>query len=156
MPVDRQRRVPERHDGVADVLVDGAAVLLDDHGHGREIAAEQGGESLRVVLVALREGGEGPDIAEHDGELAALAADLQGSRAGRQPIDHHRRQIAAEGVADGAAAGLLPDVAGHGEPEQQDAQGTGDVDAIDQDLVVTKGIPSHARSRDDHERQQRR
>ena len=122
MPIDREGRVPERHDRVADVFVDRAAILLDDHGHRREVAAEQRGEALRVALVALGERREATDVAEQNRELAALAAQLQGARAGGQPVDHHRRQIAAERVADGAAPCLLAHVARHRQPEQQDGQ----------------------------------
>ncbi len=125
-------------------------------GHGGEIAPEQGGQPFRVVLVALRQRGEGADVGEQHGQVAALAADLQRARAARQPVDHHRRQIAAEGVADGAPARLLAHVAGHGEPEQQHGQSGRDIDPVDQQLMVAERIPGGTEAAGDHERQQRR
>ena len=67
------RVAEEDHHGVADELVDGAAVLEGDLRHLGEILVEQERDLLR--LQALRGRGEILDIGEEDGELLALGVD---------------------------------------------------------------------------------
>jgi hypothetical protein len=43
-----ERRVPERHDGVADIFVDRALALDDGVGHGREKTVHQVREALGI------------------------------------------------------------------------------------------------------------
>jgi hypothetical protein len=46
-----QRRVPERHDAVAYVFVDGTARVQDDRGHGRQEAVDETRRALGVELL---------------------------------------------------------------------------------------------------------
>ena len=59
----------DRHDRVADELLDRSPVRLDHRSHGIEVARKQGLESLRVE--ALTELGGPDDVAEHDRDRAA-------------------------------------------------------------------------------------
>src|SRR5262249_30087201 len=78
-------RVPERHDAVADILVDGAVVGCDWPGKPVEIARQPSGKDLR--LDALTDAREAFDVAEHDGDLAAVPADA-GYVRGVQDLTH--------------------------------------------------------------------
>ena len=60
------RRSPDRHDGVADELLDRASVALDDRAGGLEVPGE---ELTRVLGVALLGGGrEADEVGEEDGD----------------------------------------------------------------------------------------
>ena len=107
-----ERRVPERHDGVAHVFVDGALAVEDRVGQRRQEAVHQRGQALRIVLVGLGDRGEAAHVAEHDGHLALLAAEHELLRRLRELLDQRRRQILAEGRADLAALRLLAHEAG--------------------------------------------
>ncbi len=54
------------HDGVADELLDGAAVTLDDRPHHREVAAHDRPHRLRVELLAQDRRAD--DVGEQDGD----------------------------------------------------------------------------------------
>jgi hypothetical protein len=64
------RRAPHRHDGVADELLDRAAVPLDRLAARLEVAGEQLADRLRVA--AGGEGGEPDEVGEEDGDVPAL------------------------------------------------------------------------------------
>ena len=104
-----ERRIPERHDCVAHIFVDGALPREDRVGERRQKPVHQGGEALRIVLVGLRNGGEAPDVAEHDGHLALLTAEHEFFRRLRELFDQCGRQILAERRANLPALRLLPD-----------------------------------------------
>ena len=87
-----ERRVPERHDGVAHVFVDGALAIEDGVGQRRQEAIHQRGEALRIVLVGFRDRGEAAHVGEHDGHLALLAAEHELFRRLRELLDQRRRQ----------------------------------------------------------------
>ena len=59
-----ERRAEHRHDGVADVLVDEAAVRLDDVGHGGEVFVHRRDQVGRRDF--LPNGGEVRDVGEID------------------------------------------------------------------------------------------
>ena len=62
-----QMRNPEHgHDRVADELLDGAAVMLQDPPHLLEVALEHSPQQLRVDLLAQR--GRTGDVGEDDGD----------------------------------------------------------------------------------------
>src|SRR6266480_7760813 len=62
-----QMRNPEHgHDRVADELLDGAAVMLEDPPHLLEVALEHSPQQLRVDLLAQR--GRTGDVGEDDGD----------------------------------------------------------------------------------------
>ena len=94
-----ERRVPERHDAVADVLVDGPLASEHHVGHRRQQSVDQGGQALRVGLVPLGDRGEAADVAEHDGHRALLAAEAQPLGMPRQLVDQLRREVLLEGAA---------------------------------------------------------
>ena len=106
-----ERRVPERHDGVAHIFVDGALAVEDRVGQRRQEAVHQRGQALRIVLVGLRDRGEAAHVGEHDGHLALLAAEHELFRRLRQLLDQRRRQILAERRADLPPLRLLADEA---------------------------------------------
>ena len=139
-----ERRVPERHDGVAHVFVDGALAVEDGVGQRRQEAVHQRGEALRVVLVGFRDRGEAAHVGEHDGHLALLAAEHQLFRRLRQLLDQRRRQILAEGGADLPALRLLAHEAGKDQREidrRGRHQGIGE---IDQQPVLRVEIRRHS------------
>ena len=53
MVLDIQRRVPEAHDRIADVLVDGSFVTYERIRERGEQPVHQRREALRVILVRL-------------------------------------------------------------------------------------------------------
>ncbi len=64
------RQPEDRHHGVADELLDDAAVALDDRLHPLEVAREQGAKRLRVERLAERRRAD--DVAEQHGHDLAL------------------------------------------------------------------------------------
>ena len=66
----RDRRPPHRHHGVADELLDGAAVQRDQPAAGLEVAGQQLTGVLRVA--ALGCGGEADEVGEEDGDHLPL------------------------------------------------------------------------------------
>ena len=97
---DVGRGVPDRHDGVADELVDIAARGLDDPRAAVEILVQH---LHQLPLRDLgREPGEAREVGEHHGHLARLAADLGQAALIDHPFDERRREIPAELAADGA------------------------------------------------------
>jgi hypothetical protein len=60
----RDRRTPDRHDRVADELLDRAAVAADDVGGELEVPRQRLADLLRVAL--LGEGGEADQVGEQD------------------------------------------------------------------------------------------
>ena len=91
-----RRRVPERHDRIADKLVDHATVGMDSLCHGIEVrgdAAHQLGG--RRLLALAREAG---NVTEHDGELAVLAAQTRRPAGLHQPTHETLGHVQAEGA----------------------------------------------------------
>ena len=66
----RDRGAPDRHDGVADELLDDAAVAADDRPGELEVAREELADLLGVAL--LREGREADEVAEQHRDVAQL------------------------------------------------------------------------------------
>ena len=88
------RQPEDRHHGVADELLDDAAVALDDRLHPLEVAREQRAERLRVERLAERRRAD--DVAEEHGHDLPLLA----------PPPVHSR--AALGTEPEGAGGLVP------------------------------------------------
>ena len=84
----------EHHDGVADIFVDGGAVLERDVRHLGQIAVEQIGQLLRFELVGGL--GEIDHVGEEDGQLLAVRRDLDILRAGEDRVVDLRREIFRE------------------------------------------------------------
>ena len=59
-----QRRIPECHDRIADIFVDRTVVFDDGVGHRREEIIHQCRQTLRIILVYLRNRGEAAHVAE--------------------------------------------------------------------------------------------
>ena len=72
--LDACGRVPDRHDRVADVLVDRAAGGLDGIGHHREVVAEALRQHVGRELLGERR--EAFDVREHQRQVDHLAAEL--------------------------------------------------------------------------------
>ena len=66
----RRGRTPDRHDGVADELLDGAAVALDHVAGDVEVPAQELANLL--VVAALGQGRESDQVGEEDRDEAAL------------------------------------------------------------------------------------
>ena len=97
------RGAPEGHQRVADVLVQRAALLEHDAGHGREVAIDE--LHQRLGSHALREGGEPADVAEEHGAVALLPAEPE--QLGM--VEHLRHHALGHVVAEGAPQpDLLP------------------------------------------------
>ena len=64
------RRAPDGHDGIADELLDRAAVALDDVPSEVEVAAERVADILRVTLLGKRR--EAHEIGEKDADELAF------------------------------------------------------------------------------------
>src|SRR5438874_1307145 len=67
-----ERRTAYRDDGVADIFVDEAAVILDDVGHRREIFVHEMHEVGRSERLGNRR--EAGEIGKEDGDVASFAA----------------------------------------------------------------------------------
>ncbi len=99
----RQRRAPEAHDLVPDVLVQRPRVIQDEVRHGGEVQVEVVDQLLRRH--ALREGRESADVGEEYGQLLVHASQL-GRDGSLEDLIHERRaDVLAEHVAD---APLVP------------------------------------------------
>ena len=147
-----ERRVPERHDGVAHIFVDGALAREDRVGQRRQETVHQRGQALRIVLEGFRDGGEAADVGEHDGHLALLAAEHELFRRLRELLDQRRRQILAERRADLPPLRLLAHEAGE-DQRQIDRRGRQQrIGEIDQQPVLRVEIPGGS---DQHRREQR-
>jgi len=72
-----ERGVPERHDRVPHIFVNGAVTRDDGVGHRGEEMVHQRGEPLWIILVALGNGREAAHVAEQDRHDAILAAEDQ-------------------------------------------------------------------------------
>ena len=89
------RCAPERHDGIADKLVQRAAVTKDDRDLQAEIAVEEGHDLFRGV--AFRHGGEAAYIGKKHGDVARLTAQrLRRFALRHQGCDHARVEKTVE------------------------------------------------------------
>ena len=142
-----ERRVPERHDGVAHVLVDGAAALEDDVGERRQQVVDE----LRQLVGGqlFRDRGEVPHVAEQQRELAHLAAELEPLGMGDQLVDHGRRDVVRESEAHLAALLLdAPvDVERRQGDEQPDRQSR--IGRVEEEMKVVVGEPPADEDRND-------
>ena len=139
-----ERRVPERHDRVAHVFVDGALAIDDGVGERREEAVHQRGQALRIVLVDLRDRGEAADVAEHDRHVARLAAEHELLRRLRKLLDQRRRKILTERRADLAPLRLLLDEIGEHQRQIDQQAGQQRKGEIDQQLLFREQVPGRA------------
>ena len=67
------RRIPKRHDGVTDIFVDGAGLLVDDLAQLAKQQVEEINEFRRRQLLAQRR--KAAHILEEDGERAVFTAE---------------------------------------------------------------------------------
>ncbi len=88
------RVAEEHHDRIADIFVDGGAVLERDVRHFGQITVEQMGEVFRFELVGGL--GEIDHVGEEDGQLLAVRGDLDILRAGEDRVVDLRREIFRE------------------------------------------------------------
>ena len=139
-----ERRVPERHDGVAHVFVDGALAGDDRIGQRRQEAVHQRGQALRIVLVGLRDRGEAADVGEHDGHFALLAAEHEPLRRLRELFDQRRRQVLAERGADLPPLRLLAHEAREDQREVDRRGRHQGIGEIDQEPVLAVEEPGRA------------
>ncbi len=135
-----ERRIPERHDGVAHVFVDRALLPQDDVGHRRQIFVEERREFDRGEAFGQR--GERPDVAEHQSQLALLPAELQLLRMLGEAGDDGGRHIPAERRTD--LVHLLPLLAVELPDARQEhkAGGKAGHDRIDEDAVPGERVPA--------------
>ena len=74
------RIAEERQDRVADVLVDGRAMLEGDLRHLSQVVVEQAGQLLGFKIIGRR--GEISDVGEEHGQLLAVRRDLNAALPG--------------------------------------------------------------------------
>ena len=89
-----ERHVEEHMHGVADELVDHAAMREPDAHDAFEIAVERGDQRFR--LGAADHAGKTLDVGEQRGDLAPLAAEFWLILVGDDALDHLRREVALE------------------------------------------------------------
>ncbi len=104
--VPRQGCAEEHENGVAQELVDGAPGLDDHVGHRRQVLIEERHHLLR--LQALGVGAEPPEVGHQHRNDPSLAPQSQPEGAGEQALHHLVGQVAAEDLAQKAAAELEP------------------------------------------------
>ena len=151
-----QGSVPERHDRVADIFVDGPAPFHDLLGHRREVPVHETRKVLGRVGVGFRQRGEITDVAEHDRQLAGLAGQLELFGIADQRIDHDRGKILTESAADRTSHRLFADVLRERQPEHQRDDGERRIGGIDEQVVAGEGIPADADRAEDADQQQHR
>ena len=96
------------------------------------------------LLVGFRDRRETPDVGEHDGHLALLAAEHEFLRRLRELLDQRRRQILSERGTDLPPLRLLPDEAGE-DQGQIDRRGRQQrIGEIDQQPVLRIEIPGRS------------
>ena len=87
-----ERRAPEGHHRIADVLVKGAVMIENEAGHVREILIEEERQVLGVQLFG--NSGEAPNIAEHHGDVGFFRFDQ--ARIYQQAANDFRAKVLAE------------------------------------------------------------
>ena len=97
----RERRPEHREDGVADELVDRAAVPDDDVGHAGEVLVQHVHDLRGVAL--LGEPRVAAEVGHEHGHHALLAAEAQAVRRLEQLAGHLGRHVAAERRPDEVA-----------------------------------------------------
>ena len=137
-----QRRVPESHDRIADVFVDGSFVIDDRVRERVKQPVHQRREALRVVLVGFGNCGKASHVAKQDGHLALFPTQHELLRRLRQLLDERGSKILAEGVADLAALCLYSLVGIEGDDCGHDTQDHGWIRWIEQDVPISKCGPS--------------
>ena len=88
-----RRRAPERHHGIADEFVDGAAVVLDLRRDAIEIARQQRNDA---VAEPLRHAGEAGEIDEHHAHRPHRAAEPRAVAVADQPLHQIGRNVFPE------------------------------------------------------------
>ena len=135
-----ERRVPEGHDGVAHVFVDGAFLLQDDVGQRRQILVEERRKLDRRE--AFGQGRERPDVAEHHGQLALLPAELKLLRVFGEAGDDGGRHVAAEGRADLAHLPALLAIELPDAGEEYEAGREGGHDGVEENSLPSEPEPA--------------
>lgn len=102
------RGTEEDHDGVADKLVDGAAVLVSDLRHFREVFVEEKREFL--CFHGIRSLGEAFDVRKEDGELAPFVFEGDVFFSLYYGVHELGREVALEFVAFHDGIELFPDL----------------------------------------------
>ena len=104
------------------------------------------GETLRIVLVVLGDGGEAAHVAEQNGHAPFLAAEHQLFRRFRQLLDQRRRQVKAERRADLLALPLFAEIIDErkhqiNQPARHQRIGEVDEQAVgDEEVAMTSAI----------------
>src|SRR5262249_20291341 len=119
-------RSPPRHDGVADIFVDNAAMGVDRRRHGREIEVHDLDEAARGDAFGQRR--KTLHVAKHDGPDAALTFARGDSPLIDQAIGDARIDVAPERLADALVLAQPLDHAVEGLRELADLVAGGDVD----------------------------
>ena len=91
-----QGRVPERHDAIAHIFVDGALAGQDDVGGRREKAVDQADQPLGIGFVELGDAGEPAHVGKQQGHVAHDAAQVELIGILREFLDQGRRHVTAE------------------------------------------------------------
>ncbi len=134
-----QRRVPEGQHCIADVFVDGRLAGQQHVGQRRQQVDQKADQFLRPE--PFGDAREVADVAEQDGHVPHLAAELELARVAGDAIDQFGRQITVEGVVDVAAGALLA-IEGHRRDGDIDRHHADDRKGrLQQHAAVAKGEP---------------
>ena len=96
-----QGRVPESHDAVTHIFVDGAPVFHHNVSHGRQKAVDELGQRLRFHLFGHSR--EIADVGEKHRHLFFFAAQFEKRRVFGQAVHQNGRKVAGESFPDFAA-----------------------------------------------------
>ena len=136
-----ERRIPERHDAIAHVFVDGALSIEDHVGHRREESIDQRGESLRIPLELFGDRGESSDIREKQGHFPHLATEHQPFRLIGELLDKGRGEILAESAADLPLLGFGAQEVEQGGAQINQQNDGRRVDRVEQPVLFREQVP---------------
>ena len=148
------RRAPDRHHGVADVLVEGPARVEHELGHRRQVLAEERGQLLGWH--GLGEQREPADVAEQDGQLLALAAQPHPRRIREDAIDDRAGHVLREHRAQPRLVAALGGEAADGGRQQHPHGEHGGQGEREHHAVAEQHQREHRVQRDRRERHHRR
>ena len=136
---DIDRGIPERHDQIADELVERAFVCRDVTAERIEQRVQESHERCRRQTFA--DLGEASHIDEHHRQLAIVSAKAQRVRRILDAMEQRWRQILAEGMADLAALAVADQEAERGRGEMGDRAGDDWRQRVKEQSGIGKGEP---------------
>ena len=150
---------PEGHDGIADILVERAAMLAHDQGHGAEILVHQARQFVRFQ--SFRDSGESANVRKQHGQLGLASGHAVVLGIPAHLLDQFRRHVLAEQPCQLTLGSRLNEVApGHvhriQERNRDHAIGQGQHEIEDMPIDEIHAEQQQQHDSADHRRPQRR